>query len=321
VTLSPSSSRGSGGGGSVNSVTAADTSIVVAGTATDPTIATATLDVIAADHPPAAAWSNNSKKITNLANGSAAQDAAAFGQIPTTYVASVAAGDASIVVGGTAANPTLETGTLDVIAADHPPAAAWSNNSKKITGVAHGAGANEVLTYDQVFAAGAIPIADIADPTTGKVIGSSGGAAAAVFPPGYEIAYNQITAGVNITGTNLAGATAIIAGSSHTYLNVPYLFVFFSPIVTLPSTTGGTVTVVLTEDGTAIANIAYAANDITGGQTKIALIGQFRYTPSAGSHTYAIAAYASATTGTPAIGAAAGGSDTTAPAFLRVTQV
>lgn len=75
--------NGSGGGG-VSSVTAADTSIVIAGTGTAPTVATGTLDVIATDHPPAANWSNNSHKITSLTNGSAAQDAAAFGQIPTS---------------------------------------------------------------------------------------------------------------------------------------------------------------------------------------------------------------------------------------------
>ena len=80
------SEGGGGGSGTVQSVTAADTSIVIAGTATDPTVKTGTLDVIAADHPPAADWSNNSHKITGLANGVAASDAAAFGQIPTALV-------------------------------------------------------------------------------------------------------------------------------------------------------------------------------------------------------------------------------------------
>lgn len=70
--------------GLVTSVTAADTSVVVGGTGAAPTVRTGALDVIAADHPPAADWSNNSHKITSLANGSAAQDAAAFGQIPTS---------------------------------------------------------------------------------------------------------------------------------------------------------------------------------------------------------------------------------------------
>jgi hypothetical protein len=151
---------GTGGGtGTVTSVTATDTSIVVSGTATvNPTIATGTLDVIAADHPPAANWSNNSHKITSLANGSAAQDAAAFGQIPTSAasiggVTSVAAGDTSIVVGGTATAPTVETGTLDVIAADHPPAANWSNNSHKITSLANGSAAQDAAAFGQIPAA------------------------------------------------------------------------------------------------------------------------------------------------------------------------
>lgn len=69
-----------GDSGGVTSVTAADTSIVVGGTTSAPTVATGTLDVIAADHPAAADWSNNSHKITSVANGTAAQDAAAWGQ-------------------------------------------------------------------------------------------------------------------------------------------------------------------------------------------------------------------------------------------------
>jgi len=76
---------GGGGSGTVTSVAAADASIVVSGTpTTTPTVATGTLDVVATQHPPAAAWSNNSKKITNVANGSGAQDAAAFGQLPSS---------------------------------------------------------------------------------------------------------------------------------------------------------------------------------------------------------------------------------------------
>src|SRR5580692_10661312 len=79
-TLTPENS----GTGTVTSVTATDPSIAVSGTSTvAPTIATGTLDVIATQHPPAAAVPMNAKKITGLANGTAATDAAAFGQITT----------------------------------------------------------------------------------------------------------------------------------------------------------------------------------------------------------------------------------------------
>jgi hypothetical protein len=93
-----------GAGGGVASVTAADTSIVIGGSGSAPTVATGTLDVIAANHAPAANWSNNSKKITSVANGTAAQDAAAFGQIPALPAAS--AGFAPANPTGTANNTT-----------------------------------------------------------------------------------------------------------------------------------------------------------------------------------------------------------------------
>ena len=62
--------------GGVTSVTAGDSSVVMGGTATDVTVETATLDVIATDHPPAADWSNNSHKITSVTDPTSAQDAA-----------------------------------------------------------------------------------------------------------------------------------------------------------------------------------------------------------------------------------------------------
>jgi hypothetical protein len=65
--------------GVVTSVAATDTSIVVtSGSTASPTVATGTLDVIATQHAPAADWSNNSQKITSLADPGSATDAASM---------------------------------------------------------------------------------------------------------------------------------------------------------------------------------------------------------------------------------------------------
>ena len=58
-------------------VSAGDASIVIS----SGSVTTGTLDAIASAHAPAGNWSNNSHKITGLADGSASTDAAAYGQV------------------------------------------------------------------------------------------------------------------------------------------------------------------------------------------------------------------------------------------------
>lgn len=85
--LSPTSSQGGGGGGgTVTSVTAADASIVVAGTAAAPTVATANLNTIATLHAATGAVDLASHKITSMSNGTVASDGATFGQLASALL-------------------------------------------------------------------------------------------------------------------------------------------------------------------------------------------------------------------------------------------
>jgi hypothetical protein len=68
----------------------------------------------------------------------------------TTPVTKVSAGDASIHVSGAKATPKLETGTLDEIAALHPPAAAVNFNSQRGINVANGSAATDIAAFGQL---------------------------------------------------------------------------------------------------------------------------------------------------------------------------
>jgi len=68
-------------------------------------------------------------------------------------VDSVTAGDDSIVVGGSASAPAVETGTLDVIATLHPPAASVPMNDHKLTGLASGSASGDSVAYGQLGSA------------------------------------------------------------------------------------------------------------------------------------------------------------------------
>ena len=283
-----------GGGGGVASVTAGDTSIVVGGTAANPTVETATLDVIAADHPPAADWSNNSKKITAVADPTNAQDAA-------TKAYADAHGPVASVFG--------RTGAVVAVANDYTDAQVASSPTNVLT-----------ATGDLLYASAANTLARLGVGSASQLLGG-GTTPAWVLPPGYEIGYDQITSGVNITGTTQGTATAIISCSAHTFDGGPVLLTVHFPQVKLSTVAGNGIGMTLFESGSAVCDLAFFRVNVAPAVSHfLPMQGLLRFTPSAGSHTYTIAAYTASTTGTPAVGAGTGTGGAVAPAFARFTK-
>jgi pectate lyase-like protein len=104
----------------VDSVAAADASLTVGGTPSAVTVAAATLDVIAALHPPVGSVAMNAQKLVSLANGVASADGAAFGQTPaggnTATVAQGGTGNTSFAIPwGLLAAGTTTTGALTAL--------------------------------------------------------------------------------------------------------------------------------------------------------------------------------------------------------------
>lgn len=165
------------------------------------------------------------------------------------------------------------------------------------------------VTVSGVAASGQVPVA------------SSASAGAWKYPPGYEIGYDQITSPVNVVGTTESAGTTIITCGAHTFDGGLVLATFFCPYIEQSSNAGGQVTVCLFESSTQLTRLVTDGTPATAIQTVVTAVGLYRFTPSAGSHTYTVTAFSPSTTGTPAVGAGAGGTAAYSPAFIRFTKV
>lgn len=170
---------------------------------------------------------------------------------------------------------------------------------------------------------GSIPVANIAPGAAGQYLGGTGPSYS--FPPGFEIGYTQITANANVTDTAEATATALISPGALTFDGAPVICEFFSPFVETPNAVSVTdfVVISLFEGATQIGRLAIVqlVNLTTGQGLQAPVCGRLRFTPTAGAHTYKVTAFCNVATGTPFIGAGAGGTGAAVAAYVRFTKV
>lgn len=223
----------SGGGGAVSSVFGRTGAIVA--TSGDYTAAqvgalasTSDLSAIATANPTAGNVSMNSQKITNITNGSAASDAAAFGQIPTsastiggmlttTYDP---AGIAQQVVGTTASQSLTHKNLTDASNTFPTFNQNTSGTASNITGIAAPAnggtgvanGTNNTITFSGNYTLGLTLTANtsVTLPTSGTLVNSAVASLSSLTTVG------TITSGGLGAGAVIAGVTMTL-GSDASY--------------------------------------------------------------------------------------------------------
>jgi hypothetical protein len=135
-----------------------------------------------------------------------------------------------------------------------------------------------------------------------------------------EIAYDQITASVNVSSTNSAAPTVIIPGTAHTYDGTPCWFELFAPSTLLPNSSGAYMVLGVGEAGAFIGSSLWAVCEQSSVAARQGAYIRVRFTPSAGSHTYQMVAIVSSTLGTPQVVCGVGGSTNSYPAYLRIVK-
>lgn len=141
------------------------------------------------------------------------------------------------------------------------------------------------------------------------VPGSGGGGG------GRELGYDQITANVTVVSTTEATPTTIISCAAHTFDGTVVMVDVFFPTCTI---TNGNVVIALWEGASELTRLWFAQN----GNAAVVATGvraSYRFTPTAASHTYTIAASGS---NSPVLFAGPGnGATAYPPAYARFSAV
>jgi hypothetical protein len=304
-------------GGTVTSVSSGDSSIAVTNPTTTPSLQMATMDVQFTNNAPAGSLAMNSHKLTGLAAGSANGDSLRFEQLglPVGLTGATAATRyAGATASGAPASGTFavgdfvidQTGKLYICTVAGTPGT-WTQTG----------GSSPLTTKGDIFGHSTVD-ARIPVGSDGQVVTAASAQSLGVayqYPPGYEIGYDQVTAGGTISSTTEASPTTIIACSAHTFDGGPVLLNVFIPQIATASANFTIVT--LFEASTELGRLALISPPSGVVQTPVTL--QYRFTPSAASHTYTVGAICGS--GTAGWTAGAGGTATNLPAFARFTKV
>jgi hypothetical protein len=145
---------------------------------------------------------------------------------------------------------------------------------------------------------------------------------ASPFLPGYEIGYDQITSTVNIVSLTESAGTTIISCAPHYFDGLPVMVEFFTNVNKTPASGANSeVLVSLFEGATQVSRLSVMSMSNGSVSANIFMSGRYRFTPTAGWHVYTVSAIVDATTGTPFILGASGGTGGYAPCFIRFTKV
>ena len=139
------------------------------------------------------------------------------------------------------------------------------------------------------------------------------------YPSGAEIGYDQITSTVTVASTTESAGTVVISGSPHTFDGGPVIAEFFTQNLGGPTLAGNFTILSLFEGATQIARIAQVKSESAGG-SGVTANPTYRFTPTAGTHTYSVTAFMTGGT-SGQVAAGVGGPGVNPPAFLRFRKV
>lgn len=171
---------------------------------------------------------------------------------------------------------------------------------------------------DIIAATAADTWARVAVGSNGQALIAASGATPGVnwaYPPGYEITYKERTTSLSVTATSEGTAQDFITCDAVTFDGGAVILSFYSP--SLQAGTAAELDILLQEGSTVLG---YLGN--VGGGSGTRNIGSFfsyRFTPSAGSHTYKVTAFRQTANGT--VQAGVGGAGAFVPAYVRITKV